>query len=134
MGGGVFPEASAYLTRHACKRQTNSSTPSSLARRKPARCGRRSVRAFFEGVGAASSTSMASPPPRAAPDLAGATACTPVVAADSGSDAQPPAVVGVPPVWDVAAAVSAPADADGSRGAAPTAGGAAPTVPPDVAG
>jgi len=134
LGGGVLPEASTYITRHACKRRTNSSTPSSLARPKPARCGRRSVRAFFEGVGAASLTSMASPLPRAAPDLAGATASTPVVAADSGSDTQPPAVVGVPPVWDVAAAVSAPAVADGSRGAAPTAGGAAPPVPPALAG
>ena len=128
-----MPEARASLSRHACKLRTSSSTPSSRARRKPARCGRRSVHAFFEGVGTASSTSMASPPPRAAPDLAGATASTPVVAADSGSDAQPPAVVGVPPVWDVAAAVSAPAVADGSRGAAPTAGGAAPPVPPAVA-
>jgi len=134
LGGGVLPEASAYLTRHACKRWTNSSTPSSLARHKPARCGRLLVRAFFDGVGATSSTSMASPPPRAAPDVAGATASIPVVAADSGSVAQPPAVVGVPPVWDVAAAVSAPAVADGSRGAAPTAGGAAPPVLPAVAG
>jgi len=134
LGVGVLPEASASFTRHARKCRKNSWTLSSQARRRPARCGRRSVRTFFKGVGAASSTSMASPPPRAAPDLAGATASTPVVAVDAGSDAQPPAVVVVPLIWDVAAAVSAPAVAEGSRGAAPTAGGAAPPVPPAVAG
>jgi len=134
LGGGVFSEASASFTRHACKRRTNFSTPSSLARRKPAKCGRRSVRAFLEGVGAASTASMASVPPSAAPDLAGATASTPVVAADSGRDAQSSAVVGVPPGWDVATAVAAPVVPYGGRAAAPTAGGGALPKPPAVAG
>jgi len=130
---GVLPEASASFTRHACTRRTSSSIPSSLARCKPARCWRRSVHAFIEGARAASSTSLASPPPRAAPDLAGATAPTPVVVNDSEGDAQPSTVVGVPPGPDVAAAVSAPVVADGYRVDAPTAARAVPPVPPSVA-
>jgi len=39
LGGGVLPEASAYLTRHACNRRTSSSTPSSLRAASPPGAG-----------------------------------------------------------------------------------------------